>query len=133
GNAATYTVGYTGATLATGITETITVATGNGWTTGFSDATSGADYTAINTVGTFTGGQPTTQTINVGTINDTIVEGPEDYTIGISGASAGTIIQQHANGVILDDNDGSRLNWSIINDTTVTEGNPATYTVGYTG
>ena len=28
GNAATYTVGYTGATLATGITETITVATG---------------------------------------------------------------------------------------------------------
>jgi hypothetical protein len=133
GSAVTYTVGYTGATLATGITETITVATGNGWTTGFSDATAGADYTAINTVVTFTGGQPATQTISVGTINDTIVEGPEDYTIGISGASAGSITQPQANGVILDDNDGSRLNWSIINDTTVTEGSPATYTVGYTG
>jgi len=34
GTPATYTVGYTGAPLATGITETITVATGNGWTAG---------------------------------------------------------------------------------------------------
>jgi len=132
GNAATYTVGYTGAPLATGITETITVLTGAGWTAAFSDAAAGADYTTVSTILTFTGGQPTTQTVSVGTVDDTIVEGPEDYTISIANASQGSIVQSPANGVILD-NDATRLNWSIITDSTVTEGTAATYTVGYTG
>src|SRR6185369_11554227 len=127
-----YTVGYTGAPLATGITETITVATGAGWTSGFSDATGGADFTALNTVLTFTGGGATTQTVGVTTVDDSIVEGPEDYTVTISGASAGSIVQPTTNDVIVD-NDGSRLNWSITADATVTEGGTATYTVGYTG
>src|SRR5262249_23513137 len=86
-----------------------------------------------NTVLTFTGGQPANQTISVGTVDDTIVEGPEDYTVTISGASAGTIVVPTTNDVILDNNDGSRLQWSITADTTVTEGGSATYTVAYTG
>ena len=83
---------------------------------------------------TFTGPGGLNQTVAVNTVDDTIVEGPEDYTVSISGQSQGGIVAGHGqtNDVIVD-NDGSRLQWSIVADTTVTEGTPAVYTVGYDG
>jgi hypothetical protein len=132
GQVAVFTVSYTGDTLAPGQTATIHVATGPGFTGSFTDATSGADYNPVGIDLTFTGGQPTALTVGVTTIDDTIVEGPEDFTLVLSAPSQGTIIHSPGDGVIVD-NDASNLHWSIVADSTVTEGSPATYTVGYTG
>jgi len=132
GQVALFTVSYTGDTLAPGQTATIHVATGPGFTGAFADATPGADYNTVGIDLTFTGGQPPSLTVGVTTIDDTVVEVPEDYTLVLSAPSTGTIIHSPGNGVILD-NDGSNLHWSIVADSTVTEGSAATYTVGYTG
>jgi hypothetical protein len=132
GQVAVFTVSYTGDTLAPGQTATVHVATGPGFTTTFPDATAGSDYTPVGFDLTFTGGQPTALTVGVTTIDDTIVEPNEDYTLVLSSPSTGTIVHSPGDGVIID-NDASNLHWSITADTTVTEGQTATYTVGYTG
>ncbi len=133
GQVAVFTVSYTGDTLAPGQTATIHVATGPGFTGTFTDATPGSDYDPVGIDLTFTGGQPTTLTVGVTTIDDTIVEGPEDYTLVLSAPSQGTIVHSPDDDVIVDNNDASNLHWSIVADSTVTEGSTATYTVGYTG
>ena len=132
GQVAVFTVSYTGDTLAPGQTATVHVATGPGFTATFPDATSGSDYTPVGFDLTFTGGQPTAQTVGVTTIDDTIVEPNEDYTLVLSSPSTGTVVHSPGNGVIID-NDASNLHWSITANATVTEGQTATYTVGYTG
>src|SRR5690606_31200824 len=66
------------------------------------------------------------------TINDTIVEGTEDFAVTIGGQSAGSVVVSQANTVILDD-DASLLNWSITGSSQVTEGSAGQYTVSYTG
>ncbi|MEX2298778.1 MAG: Calx-beta domain-containing protein, partial [Dongiaceae bacterium] len=126
------TVSYTGAELATGQTVTISVATGGGFDGSLADATAGSDYTSLGTVLTFTSGA-TSQTVAVSTIDDTIVEGDEDFTVTLSNAGAGTIVASQANTIIEDDNDGSLLNWSIEGTSELTEGGTAEYTVSYTG
>ncbi|MDZ4735807.1 MAG: hypothetical protein SGJ07_05605, partial [Rhodospirillaceae bacterium] len=75
GDTTTYTVSYTGVTLSPGQMVTISVATGGGFDSNPDDATPGSDYTTLGTVLTFTGGGPTSQTVAVSTIDDTIVEG----------------------------------------------------------
>ncbi|MEX0808052.1 MAG: Calx-beta domain-containing protein, partial [Dongiaceae bacterium] len=103
GSTAGYTVSYTGATLAVGQTVTISVATGGGFDgSSVNDATAGSDYTVLGTVLTFTGGGSTAQTVAVSTIDDTIVEGDEDFSVTLSGAGAGTIVTSQANTVIED-------------------------------
>jgi hypothetical protein len=134
GGTAAYTVSYAGATLAPGQTVTISVATGGGFDGDTAnDALAGSDYTALGTVLTFTGGGATGQTVAVSTIDDTVVEGDEDYTVTLTAAGAGTIVTSQANTVIGDDNDGSLLTWSITGDSTVAEGGTAAYTVSYAG
>ena len=64
------------------------------------DAPSGTDYTALGTTLTFTGGGPNSQTVAVSTINDTVVEGTEDYAVTIGGQTAGTISTSQANTII---------------------------------
>src|SRR5690606_36095718 len=59
GDTASYTVSYTGASLAPGITATVVL----GSTDGTADA--GSDYTALATTLTFTGGGATARTVAV--------------------------------------------------------------------
>lgn len=123
---ATYTVSYTGLALGPGATETIVVASANG------TATSGADYTSLSTTMTFTGGGVTARTVAVSVMEDTILEGTEDFIVTLAGQSAGSIAVSQVNTQIGDD-DASNLQWSIAGTTQLDEGDPGTYTVGYTG
>ncbi|MDZ4736199.1 MAG: Calx-beta domain-containing protein [Rhodospirillaceae bacterium] len=104
GDTATYTVTYTGATLAPGQTATVSVATNSGFTSTLSDATAGSDFTALGTMLTFTGGGVTSRTVSVSTVDDTIVEGDEDYTVRLSAPTNGTLGASQANTVIDDAN-----------------------------
>jgi Ca2+-binding RTX toxin-like protein len=132
GGPAIYTVWYTGATLAPGFTATITVATGPGFTGSLPDAGEGVDYTSMTTILTFTGGGPTAQTIAVSMIDDTLLEGDEDYTVTITGQSDGSIGTSQANTVIADD-DQTNVTWHVTGSSLVAEGDTAQYTVSYTG
>lgn len=85
GDTGTYTVSYASGSIAPGNTVTITVASADG------TATAPDDYTALSTVLSFTGGGVTTQTVAVSTLEDAVVDGTEDYTVTISGQSAGTL------------------------------------------
>src|SRR5690606_26212249 len=95
GGVAVYTVSYTGAAIGPGQTATITIASSN-LVGGADNATPSpnlsADYGAMNTVLTFTGGSPTIRTVQVTTVNDTIVENTEDYRVTISGPSVGSTV-----------------------------------------
>src|SRR5690606_22255760 len=93
----------------------------------------GTDYTALGTTLTFTGGGATAQTVSVATIDDTVVEGSEDYTVTIASPTAGTVATSQANTVIADDGDSTLLSWTIAGDSSVEEGGTASYTVSYTG
>ena len=112
---------------------TIVVGSNGGFDSNLDDAQSGTDYTALGTTLTFTGGGPNSQTVAVSTIDDTVVEGSEDYTVTIGGQTAGTIATSQANTVITDDGDSSLLSWTIVGSSTVSEGGTANYTVSYTG
>ena len=101
GDAGTYTVGYTGATLAPGQQATVTVATASG-ALSWPDASAGSDYTALSTVLTFTGGGVTATTVAVSTIDDTDVEGTEDFRVTIGGVSGGSLAVSQANTAIAD-------------------------------
>src|SRR5690606_26380333 len=133
GGTASYTVSYTGASLAPGQTMTILVGSNGGYDGSLNDAGAGTDYTALGTTLTFTGGGATAQTVLVSTIDDTELEGIEDYTVTIASRTAGTVATSQANTVIEDDSDATLPVWEIVGDTAVTEGNTAVYTVSYTG
>jgi Ca2+-binding RTX toxin-like protein/uncharacterized protein YegL len=105
GEVATYTVSYTGGVLAPGQTATISVATGAGTNAGTSDATAPSDFTALGTVLTFVGGE-TSKTVSVQTIDDTLIEGTEDYSVQLSNQSAGTIGTGTAPTNIIDNDHG---------------------------
>ncbi|MEX2200320.1 MAG: Calx-beta domain-containing protein, partial [Dongiaceae bacterium] len=130
GGTATYTVSYTGATLAPGASATVSVATGSGFTSTLDDAASGSDYTALSTVLTFVAGGATSQTVAVSTIDDTVVEGSEDYTVVLANPTNGTLATSQANTVI---GDSDAVTFSIAGTSALSEGGTATYTVSYTG
>lgn len=123
---AVYTVSYTGLALGPGATETIVVASANG------TATSGADYTALTATMTFTGGGATAKTAAVTIIEDTIVEGTEDFIVTIASPSDGSIAVSQVNTLIVDE-DATNLQWSVTGPTSIDEGDSGTYTVSYTG
>jgi Ca2+-binding RTX toxin-like protein len=100
GQSATYSVNYTGVTLAPGVTATITVATGDANGNTIANATAGADYDILNTVLTFTGGGATQKTVAVSIINDSLNEPAEDFSVSLSGPSLGTINTGSATTVI---------------------------------
>ncbi len=80
----------------------------------------------------FIGGGATSQTVAVSTIEDTILEGTEDFAVTIDGESVGNVTTSQVDTDILD-NDASNLNWSISGTSEVTEGGSGVYTVSYTG
>lgn len=95
GNAANYTISY--ADVALVAPATIAVATVDG------AAQAGVAYTALSTVLTFTQGGVTQKTLAVLTIEDTAVEGTEDFTVTISAQSVGTIDAGEVSTDIVDD------------------------------
>ena len=126
GAIATLTVTRTGGTLGTAI---VSYATGPG------SATSGTDYTARTGTLTF-GPGVTSQTITVPTINDTLVEGPETFTVALSSPSPAASVSlgsPAAATVTINDNDafGSLQLASAIYS--VTEGAMASLIVTRTG
>ncbi len=150
GNPASYTVHLAG-TLQAGETATIHLGLTN------VDTTS-ADYasftTAVTTaIGartdvsfnagtgtlTYTGNGSTPMTdlvINLGAINDSLVEGPESYTVALTtpGTTTGApVALGAANSVTTTITDANTTTWSLTGDTGVTEGNPASYTVHLAG
>lgn len=91
GETGTYTVSYTGVTLAPAQTATIAVASAAGGDATLTDATAGSDYTALSTVLTFTGGGATQKTVALSTIEDIDIEGDEDFTVSLGSPSRGSI------------------------------------------
>ena len=148
GNPASYTVHLAG-TLQAGETATIDLAVTNLTTTS-------ADYanfvTAVNTAIsgradlsfnagtgtlTYTGdGNPMTDlVINLGAANDPLVEGPEQYKVVLSnaGSTTGSSIALGTSEVTTTITDNDTATWSISGSASVTEGNPASYTVHLAG
>ena len=122
---AVYTVSYGGA-LAPDATITIEVGSADG------SAVASADYTGVATTLTFTDGGTTARTVAVSIIEDTLVEGTQDFTVAISGASEGEIGTSQVATAIVDD-DASSLQWTIAGPTSLDEGDEGTYTVSYSG
>ncbi|MEX0809525.1 MAG: Calx-beta domain-containing protein [Dongiaceae bacterium] len=128
---AIYTISYSGAALGEGVTATISVATGNSGMS-WPNATASADYTALATTLTFTASGATSKTVAVSIMEDTIVEGTEDFAVTLADPSTGVLGSSQVNTLIVDD-DTSSLVWSIEGATETDEGDPASYTVSYTG
>jgi len=122
---ATYTVSYANS-LAPGQSATIGVASAAG------TASDGADYTGIATTLTFTAGGATAKTLAATVIEDTIIEGTEDFAVTLAGQSIGTIGASRVNTMIVDE-DATNLQWSVSGPTAIDEGDAGGYTVSYTG
>ncbi|MGE0307816.1 MAG: Calx-beta domain-containing protein, partial [Acidimicrobiia bacterium] len=130
GGVASYTVSYTGGTIDDNVTVLVTVNANNGSEP--NGATQGVDFTDISTVLTFTSGV-TARTVSVQTTNDTVLENAETYNVNIAVSSnQGQIVDGTANTTIIDQ-DQQTLQWKIDPDSSVVEGNVASYTVSYTG
>lgn len=96
--------------------------------TGPDAATAGSDYTAqANGSVTFSPGQ-TTQTIQIETIDDDVVEEDEVFFVQLTSAPGATLATSQATGTITD-NDVSLPTLSISDAATVEEGETAVFTV----
>jgi hypothetical protein len=110
GDAAVYTIGYSGGTLAEGEIATVTIDSASG------TALEGDDYLGVHTVLTFTGGQTATQTLQIATSDDSVVEGTENYTVSITQVDHGDISAGTAGTEIVDNDtppDDGRLDGVI--------------------
>ncbi|MBI3343649.1 MAG: type I secretion C-terminal target domain-containing protein, partial [Gammaproteobacteria bacterium] len=103
---------------------TFTYATADG------TATAGADYTGtVSGAGTITAGSLTT-TINIPITDDLIVEGTENFTVTLTGATGASIAVPTATGAITDND---HVTFNISGTPSLTEGGTATYNISYTG
>ena len=97
-------------------------------TPSFTDKTAveGTDYTANTTALSFTGTKGETQTFDVSTTDDSVLEGDETFTVALtaSGAPSG-VTASGADGTIADD-DGAQVK---VNDAEADEGGSMTFTV----
>ena len=73
--------------------------------------------------------------INLDTSDDILTEGPESYTVGLANAESMTgVVVTIGNGSVSTlVNDLEQSTWSISGDTTIDEGDTATYTIALTG
>jgi hypothetical protein len=126
GGSATYTVSYSGETLAPGETMTIDFQTQPG-------SAGSADFTGATTTLTFTGGGSTSVTVEVSTVGDTVIEGDEDYSVTIGNPSHGEVAGDGQATTTIGDGNDTILSWQIDGNSTVEEGQSATYTVSYSG
>jgi hypothetical protein len=120
GGTLSYTVTKTGGTSSS---YSVNYATANG------TATSGSDYTAASGTLTFAAGE-TTKTIQVATIDDSVVESAETVLVNLSSPTNGATITTAQGSGTINDNDAS---FAIGNATAVTEGGTLSYTVTKTG
>lgn len=72
------------------------------YTTASGSATAGSDFTPVSGTLTFAPGQ-TTKTIVVSTLNDSLVEGNETFTLNLSNPVGATVTRAQATGTITDD------------------------------
>ena len=97
-------------------------------TPSFTDKTAveGTDYTANTTALSFTGTKGETQTFDVSTTDDSVLEGDETFTVALtaSGAPSG-VTASGADGTV-EDNDGAQVK---VNDAEADEGGSMTFTV----
>jgi chorismate-pyruvate lyase len=110
----------------------VSYATASG--TGSSGAISGTDFTATSGTLTFTSAQ-TSQTVNVPTIDDTIFENPETFTMSLSGPNkSGTLGSPSTATATINDNDACRgVTFTIASNSAVTEGGYSVFTITKTG
>ncbi|MGE0306539.1 MAG: Calx-beta domain-containing protein, partial [Acidimicrobiia bacterium] len=130
GQAATYTVSYTGGSIDDNVTVLVTVNANNGGEP--NGATEGEDFTDLQTVLTFTAGT-TAQTVSVQTTDDTVLENAETYNVTIDVSPAHGLISDGTADTTIVDQDQQTLQWRIDPAESVQEGAAATYTVSYTG
>ena len=107
---------------ASGFTVTVAYATADG------SAEAGMDYTEANDTLAFQAGD-TQKTIDVETLDDSIDEPLETFTVTLSGPSEATLGDHIATGRITDDDDPPTLS---IGDASAFEGTPARFTVTLT-
>ncbi len=121
GTSANLTVTRSGLTSAA---VSVNYATANG------SAVAPGDYGATSGTLTFQAGE-TTKTIAVSTVDDSAYEGTESFTVNLSGAAAGAVIDNAVGTVTLTDND-SPPSFSISN-ASATEGSNLVLTVSKSG
>ena len=148
GTAAQYTIALSGS-LQVGETATINIALSDLSTTsvdhaGLAAAVSAAvstrsdlSFIAANGLLTFTGtGSPMVDlVIDLGTVSDSLTEGPENFSIELSnpGSTSGADISLGNDTVTTTIVDGDQSVWAISGDTAVDEGDSAQYTVSLAG
>ena len=95
------------------------------------------DGTTLTFTAAFDGDSLDDLLIDLSTVNDTIVEGSEDYTIALSNAAtttaANVAIDTAAQSVTTTIVDNDTAIWSLIGDSTVAEGSDAKYRLALTG
>jgi hypothetical protein len=143
-SSATYTVGEAGSSVAVTINRTggtdgeVSVNYGftNGTATGGNSCGAGVDYNNTGGTVTFAGGQ-SSQTFNVTICNDALIEGSEDFTVTLSGATGGATIGSPSSAVItITDDDVAVpgvLAFSSATYTVAENGGTTTITVNRTG
>lgn len=105
---------------------TVNYATANG------TATAGSDYTATSGTLTFTSAQ-TSQIVNVPTIDDSVVESAETFTMALSSPGGGATVGTPGTATAtINDNDSSGPSFSV-NDVLASEGGTLIFTVTKTG
>lgn len=145
GNAATYTVEYTGGpvTPGQGVSFDLAInlisaedgdfdamATATEALEAALSAAAGAGVTVSGTTVTLDG--VTSFSFDLATLLDGVFEGPEDFEIEMTGVSTGSIVGAPTVATEIVDADASG-EWSVTGDANVTEGDTAGYTISYDG
>jgi hypothetical protein len=113
-------------TLAPASARTVSV----GWATGDGTAAAGSDYTAASGSLTFAPGGPTTQSVTVQVLGDTLNEENETVRLTLAGAAGAAVADAEGLGTIVDKNAPPTL---AVSDTTGREGSGATFTIELLG
>jgi len=121
GNVSTVLISRTGNTA---IPVAFTVATANG------TATSGKDYTAITSNYSLAAGE-NSKSVTIATIDDTLIEGDEAFTVTVSSANAS--IGTASASVTIGDNDSNTYSYFSLADAITEEGKTASITITRSG
>ncbi|HEX5801306.1 MAG TPA: Calx-beta domain-containing protein [Gaiellaceae bacterium] len=113
-------------TLAPASARTVSV----GWATGDGTAAAGSDYTAASGSLTFAPGGPTTQSVTVQVLGDTLNEENETVRLTLAGAAGAAVADAEGLGTIVDKNAPPTL---AVSDPTGREGSGATFTIELLG
>lgn len=123
-----------GGTLSFTVTRSgdVTRAVSASYTTADGSAVAGSDYTATSGTVSFAANQ-TTATINVGTVNDLVVEPTEVMSVTLSNPSTYATVATATGTGTIDDDDIAFANLAISNAAAVTEGGTLAFTVTRSG